>query len=144
MHADTLYHRMLAQEAAIKEAEAAGRPVPTFPSIHSADQTPLPPSTNTPAASASSGAGTEGLPALSPATVKALNPEAAMALRRKMKDLDPFARDAEERATMAELRAAGDAAREVKRFTGTADKEREKRGEKGTEAAKGTVGGWFG
>ena len=139
MHADTLYHRMLAQEAAIKEAEAAGRPVPTFPSIHSADQSPLPPSTN-PSASTDA----EELPVLSPDTMKALKPEAAMDLRRRIKDLDPFAREAEERATMAELHAAEDAAREVKRYTGKLDREREKRREEGKETAKDSISGWFG
>ncbi|KAL2050698.1 hypothetical protein ABVK25_009085 [Lepraria finkii] len=33
MHADTLYHRMLAQEKATDEAKAAGQPAPTFAPI---------------------------------------------------------------------------------------------------------------
>ncbi|KAI9825899.1 MAG: hypothetical protein M1832_000840 [Thelocarpon impressellum] len=33
MHADTLYHRMLAQERAVEAAEAAGQPAPSFPPL---------------------------------------------------------------------------------------------------------------
>lgn len=33
MHADTLYHRMLAQEKAIEDAKAEGKPVPEFPPL---------------------------------------------------------------------------------------------------------------
>ena len=33
MHADTLYHRMLEQEAAVNKAKEAGEPIPTFPPI---------------------------------------------------------------------------------------------------------------
>ena len=33
MHADTLYHRMLAQEKATEEAKSAGKPLPKFPPI---------------------------------------------------------------------------------------------------------------
>lgn len=42
MHADTLYHRMLAQEAAIAAAKASNAPIPTFPPII----TPFSPSAN--------------------------------------------------------------------------------------------------
>lgn len=33
MHADTLYHRMLAQESAIEAAREAGQPAPQFPPL---------------------------------------------------------------------------------------------------------------
>ena len=40
MHADTLYHRMLEQEAAIEAAKAEGRPVPAFPPLVTEPITP--------------------------------------------------------------------------------------------------------
>lgn len=40
MHADTLYHRMLAQEAAIAAAKASNTPIPTFPPIMTSSSSP--------------------------------------------------------------------------------------------------------
>ncbi|KAL9129662.1 MAG: hypothetical protein Q9217_001941 [Psora testacea] len=134
MHADTLYHRMLAQERAIEEAKAAGQPVPEFRSILSSDRLPPPSTTST-------GTSTNDLPQLSPATVRTLTPEAAAALRERMKPLDAYGREAEESSTMAELQAAAEASREIDKLN---EERRRKAKAERAEAGEGDKGGgWF-
>ena len=143
MHADTLYHRMLAQEKAIEEAKAAGQPIPTFPSVLSPNETPV-------ATTATEYTGTspppvaDDLPALSQETVRAVKPEAALELRKKLKDMDPYAREAEEKAFVAELRSADEAARKLELFNTKICDERQKRRDEGKATVGDTVSGWFG
>ena len=147
MHADTLYHRMLAQERSVEEAKAAGQPIPSFPSMLSPDPTPLPNGEAVIAATTSDAlypkrASTEleDLPALSPETTQTLTPEAALALRKRMKSLDAVGRLAEERGMMAELRAAREVSTRIDKMNEERrNKVRAERGDVG-QAEKGT---WF-
>ncbi|KAL9633211.1 MAG: hypothetical protein Q9164_004839 [Protoblastenia rupestris] len=139
MHADKMFHRMLDQEAAIEEAKAAGRPVPEFRSVLSPDQAPFP--TVAPTATASVEASTDDDPQLSPATIRSLTPEAAAALRKRLKPLDAFGRDAEERSTMAELEAAAETSREVDKISD--ERKRKARAERGEADGGEKWGGWF-
>ena len=139
MHADTLYHRMLAQEKAVEEAKAAGEPIPTFPSILSPNQTPIstPESAGVPLAP-------DGLPPLSPETLRVMKPEAALGLRKKLKGMDRYAREAEERAVVAELLSAIDTAGEIGMLNSEVADGRKKRREEGKATVGDTVSGWFG
>ncbi|KAL9102659.1 MAG: hypothetical protein Q9163_002212 [Psora crenata] len=134
MRADTLYHRMLAQERAVEEAKAAGRPIPEFRSILSPDQRPLPTTTPTEASAGD-------IPQLSPATIRALTPEAAAALRERMKPLDAFGREAEERSTMAELQAAADASRRLNKVND--ERRRKAKADRRGHDEEGNDTGWF-
>ena len=138
MHADTLYHRMLAQERAIEEAKAAGQPIPHFRSILSPDQTPLPAAGTS---VQSEGKLADDVPQLSAATVRSLTPEAAAALKERMKPLDAVEREAEERSTMAEIEAAAEASRKIDQL----NEERRQRTRigRGETEEEERRGGWF-
>ena len=141
MHADTLYHRMLSQEAAAAEAKAAGLPEPEFAPILSSVSR----STNAKAdvsrtASVPKAAATNALPDLAPET-RALLTEAAQAeLRARMKGMTPVERELEEKGTVMEVRMAREAEKEVSTVFG----ERKKRRESGTATMGDTISGWLG
>ncbi len=136
MKADTLYHRMLAQEKAVEEAKAAGRPVPTFPPILSSSAaTPQDPV----ATSSPSQMDKDELPPLSQGTAAYLTPESAMALRKRLKKLDPLEREAEQSSVIAEMEAAKETVRHIDDIRGAKDK----RKQEGREPPEDRVKGWF-
>ena len=134
---------MLAREKAIEEAKAAGQPIPTFPSILSPNQTPIA-TTPTESTDTSSPPVADNLPILSPETIRAMKPEAALGLRKKLMDMDPFAREAEEKAVMAELRSAEEAAEKLAMINTKMSEERQKRRDEGRATVGDTINGWFG
>ena len=149
MHADTLYHRMLAQEAAAKEAKAAGLPEPQFASILpsvsksttarpiSSDTTPISkPTTPAPAAAASK----DDLPPLMPETETLLNPASQAALRERLKTMTPTERELEERGVIMDAKAASETGKQVTDILG----QKKKRREEGKATAADTISGWFG
>ena len=154
MHADTLYHRMLAQEAAIAEAKAAGLPEPTFapllPSLSkstaAAAAAPLP-STNdntttaaAPSPTASESSSKDELPTLMPETQELLKPAAQAALRERLKGMTPAERELEEKSMMMNAQAASETGKLVTDIVG----QRHKRREEGKATVGDTVSGWFG
>ncbi|KAL6716597.1 hypothetical protein ACLMJK_006164 [Lecanora helva] len=150
MHADTLYHRMLAQEKAAEEAKAAGQPVPQFEPILTPEagtnvptipsNVNVPPHTPGNNTTMSSETQSEGLPTLSPVTQSLLNQEAQLKLQEYMKKLTPIERELHERSVQAEARNAQEIAARVK----LVDEGRKKRREEGKATTGDTISGWFG
>ena len=141
MHADTLYHRMLSQEAAAAEAKAAGLPEPEFAPILSsvsrstnakADTSGTPPG--------SKAAAKNALPDLAPETRAYLTVAAQAELRERMKGMTSVERELEEKGTVMEVRMASEAEKQVTTVFG----ERKKRREDGTATMGDTISGWFG
>lgn len=141
MHADTLYHRMLAQEAAAQEAKAAGLPEPQFapilPSV-SRSTTPTPATIGiTPAPAPPS---KDDLPSLTPETQDLLNPASQAALRERLKTMTPTERELEERAVIMEAKEACETGKHVTDIMGL----RKKRRDEGNATVGDTISGWFG
>lgn len=143
MHADTLYHRMLAQEAAVEEAKAAGLPEPQFaPILSSVSRSttvpndtagvaaPPPPPT----------ASKDDLPPLAPETQTLLTPASQAALRERLKNMTPTERALEERGVIMEAKAANETGKQVTEIMG----QRKKRREEGKATMGDTISGWFG
>ena len=142
MHADTLYHRMLSQEAAAAEAKAAGLPEPEFAPILSSvsRSTNAKPDTSGTTIPAPRVAAKNALPDLAPETRAYLNAAAQAELRERMKGMTSVERELEERGTVMEVRMASEAEKQVTTVLG----ERKKRREDGTATFGDTVSGWFG
>ena len=151
MHADTLYHRMLAQEAAAEEAKAAGLPEPQFAPILSSvsksttgtltpnnDTTATTTNTTTPPQAPA--ASKDDLPPLTPEAQTMLNPASQAALRERLKVMTPTERELEERGVIMEARAASETGKQVTDIIG----QRKKRREEGKATAGDTISGWFG
>ena len=157
MHADTLYHRMLTQEAAIEEAKASGLPTPSFGPILSAEK---PSSTSqlqqtlniqqphiTSSAAASAPApiaepldAESGEYSLSPTTKALLRPESQEKLLKKLKEMPPSEREVEERSVQMEAQASREISERVKQV----EEGRKRRREEGTASIGDTISGWFG
>ena len=151
MHADTLYHRMLAREAAVEEAKAAGLPEPKFAPILSsaskpATATPVPNDDNSNAASLPAPAAVvvssskDDLPLLMPETQTLLSPASQASLKERLKSMTPTERELEERAVIMEAKTARETGKQVTDIIG----QRKKRREDGTATAGDTISGWFG
>ena len=162
MHADTLYHRMLAQEAAVADAKAAGLPEPQFPpmlpsvsvSTPSTTAAPVPanevttaisalssPPESAPVSSSSSSKdGDDGLPQLMPETRKLLKPSAQAALRERMKDMSPTERELEEKGMLMSVKTN----RETGKLMMDINEERKKRREEGKATLGDNISAWFG
>ena len=143
MHADKLYHRMLAQEKAIEEAKAAGEPAPTFAPILGPEPSPNPSETSPASSTApepTKDKGDDGLPRLHPTTVSLLNAHAQQALRERLKDMTPTEREIEERGIQMEARALVGVSVQVK----AVEEGRKKRREEGKATMSDTIAGWFG
>lgn len=113
MHADTLYHRMLAQERAIRDAESTGLPPPQFSPILS---------------SAS----------VSTTMTDSLSPAARKSLEDKLKDMPKEEAEVEERAVAMEAKQNENVGREIRALWEGRASERRERGEKGER----TLGDW--
>ena len=164
MHADTLYHRLLDQEKAIEAAKTAGEAIPTFPPIltpagnkrprgfrdatidaATAPSTPPQREPQTPAeaniaavAAAKRAKEDKDLPPLNPEIERKLKPDAAIALRKRMRGMDPLEREIEERATVVEIE---DAARTGQQIENLRDEGRQRRKEAGL--GRGELGDWI-
>ncbi len=129
MHADTLYHRMLAQEKAIEAARAADLPIPTFPPIIS------------PASSTSP----NGAPHIPPMDGQdRLKPEARAVLNEKLKKMTPEERQLEEHAVAVEAQATEVLGRQIGEIYEDQEKHRKERREKGAATFGDTIAGFFG
>lgn len=127
MHADTLYHRMLEQEAEIEKAKAEGRPVPAFPSLFETHKYPT--KMSAPQAAAA-GAGTEpggGKDPYEPSQ------DIVDSWQEKLSQLPETDRMAEEEALRAEHRAKVMMAKNLQELWNEQSKEREKRRLEGKE-----------
>ena len=140
MHADTLYHRMLAQEKAVEDAKASGQPMPDFNDTNPNYQTPI---SITSLANAKS-SNEEELPPPSIELTQKLKPEAQLELQERLKGLTPAEREVEVRSKLGEYEADKQVAREVHRLRASASEERRKRREEGTATVGDTINGWFG
>ena len=146
MHADTLYHRMLVQEAAAADAKAAGLPEPQFapilPSVSKSTttQTPVPDDTNNIPGAAAAMAPKGDLPTLMPETQRLLTPASQAALRERLKSMTAMERELEERGVLMEAEAASETGRQVTDVI----EQRKKRREEGKATAGDTISGWFG
>lgn len=124
MHADTLYHRMLTQERAIRDAESAGLPPPQFPPILSYSSPP----------SAS----------VSTATMAPLSPAARKSLEEKLKNMPREEAEAEERAVAMEAKQDENIGREIGGLWEGRARERRERRERGERTVGDWVSGLFG
>ena len=144
MHADTLYHRMLAQEAATAEAKAAGLPEPQFAPILANADTPTPPNNNTSNNYINNNdtapISKDDVPPLTPETQELLTPASQAGLRERMKGMTPAERELEERGVVMEARAANETSKQMTDIM----EGRKKRREEGNATVGDTVSGWFG
>lgn len=157
MHADTLYHRMLAQEAATAEAKAAGLPEPEFPpmlpsvSVASITTTPVPQNEVTGAnpalasspsskKDAANNKDEDGLPQLMPETRELLKPSAQAALRERMKDMTPTERELEEKGVLMSAKTTSETGQLMMEI----NEQRKKRRDEGKATMGDQVSGWFG
>lgn len=123
MHADTLYHRMLEQEAAIEQAKKEGKPIPKFEPL-----------------------------VVKPATVvvkddfdvSTLNPETQKKWKEQLEKLPEEDRLAEEEAMKGELRARAELASRIQGLWQEQAKERESRKAEGRETISDKVANLFG
>ena len=138
MHADTLYHRMLAQEAAIEEAKATGLPTPAFAPILSPEKPAT--SSATAAPFAENGDAEEGEVELSATTKALLRPESQGKLLTRLKELPLSEREVEERSVQMEARASQEIGERVKQV----EEGRKRRREEGNASIGDTISGWFG
>jgi hypothetical protein len=113
MHADTLYHRMLEQEAAIEAAKAEGRPVPAFPPLVTAPITPA-----------------SGACQIEPSD---LSPAVQKQLKKRLEGLTEEEREVEEKAIKAEIQAGEQVAGHLGNIYQKQEEEKRIRKEQGRE-----------
>ncbi len=113
MHADTLYHRMLDQEAAIEAAKVEGRRIPAFPPLVTA---PIAPTSG------------EGL--IEPSD---LPPAVQKQLKKRLDGLSDEEREVEEKAIKAEIEAGEQVAGHLGNIYQKQEEEKRKRKEQGRE-----------
>ncbi|KAL2074264.1 hypothetical protein VTL71DRAFT_8042 [Oculimacula yallundae] len=133
MHADTLYHRMLAQEAAIESAKAANKPIPSFPPLLSSS----PNSTPVPGAAHASKPENELQPSDLPVKVQA-------AFKKRLEGLNEGEREVEERAIKAEIQAGVEVAKNLGKVYEVQKEERRIRKEMGRETIGDKISSVFG
>ncbi|KAI0197686.1 hypothetical protein F4808DRAFT_438419 [Astrocystis sublimbata] len=127
MHADALYHRMLAQEEEAEAAKKEGRPIPKFTPI-----VPKPMITTTTTTTNISTTGSEEL-----------TPEQQETLKQRLEKVGEEDRAAETEAYKAEMRAKAEFAEKVQGLWRQQDRERQIRKEKGEETMWDRVAGVF-
>lgn len=124
MHADTLYHKMLDQEAATEEAKQENKPIPKFE--------PLIPKPVT------------GVQQETQDVLEQLNPDVRKSFFEKLENTPEAERPAEEAAMRAELQAQVQVATQVQSLWDQQAEERKKRKEEGKETIKDKVAGLIG
>ncbi|KAL8934256.1 MAG: hypothetical protein Q9216_005998 [Gyalolechia sp. 2 TL-2023] len=145
MHADTLYHRMLAQEAAVAEAKASDTPIPTFgplippPASLASPGNPIPIVSSGQPVSASAAATLKSARPLSyeeskDAYLKRLKPEVRQRLEKtwEKRKLTPEEKIIEARAYAMEAEAGIGVANQVGQIFEDMEKAREQRKKEGT------------
>lgn len=153
MHADTLYHRMLDQEKAQKEAEEAGLPIPQFPPIIPKPRSAVPspatpsflPSPIGPEAAAITRKSPDAVGVVKEGKQRDyLTPEARAELKKRMKDQPEAVRELEEKAMRAEAESDASVAKRVLALQGSAKEQRQRRRDKGEATVGDSISGWFG
>lgn len=139
MHADTLYHRMLEQEAAIASAKASNAPIPVFPPIFPSPSSPSPSLPESPPPA----------PFLAPRPVELFSkehlvPAARAGLEKRLKDKTPEERELTERATAMEASQNDAVARKVSSMLEETERKRKERREKGEVRFGDLIAGLFG
>jgi hypothetical protein len=134
MHADTLYHRMLDREAQIEAAKEAGKPIPTFPPILSAQK----PATASPTQAVDQ---TTSEPDIKPSD---LSPAVQAQLKKRLEGLDDKERELEEQAIAAEIRAGEQVAGQLGKIYQKQEEERRQRKEQGRETMGDKLSSLFG
>ncbi|KAI1409013.1 hypothetical protein F5Y13DRAFT_171325 [Hypoxylon sp. FL1857] len=125
LHADTLYHRMLSQEAEIAAARKEGRPIPKFP--------PLIPRVSVAAEPQKQ----------QPQQEEELTQEQRSTLKERLKKVAEEDQAAEEEAYRAELRAKAEVASRVQDLWNKQERDRQKRKERGEETLWDRLSGTF-
>ncbi|PVH84715.1 hypothetical protein DL98DRAFT_410542 [Cadophora sp. DSE1049] len=142
MHADTLYHRMLDQEAAIEAAKASGKPIPEFPPLLSS---PFPSSSKSPSKTSSTppGAAHANLDEnkLKPSD---LPPKVQAAFKKRLDGLNDEEREVEERAIKAEIQAGEQVAQSLGSIYERQAEEKRVRKEQGKETIGDRISSIFG
>ncbi|KAI9682086.1 MAG: hypothetical protein M1817_000140 [Caeruleum heppii] len=139
MRADTLYHQMLAQEAATEEARKKGMPLPTFDPILAA---PSPPDTST-AVTPSTPTTPTSSPSKPHITINDLRPSLQREIRKRLESLPPAEREIEEKAIAAELVASEKLAGDVTGYYDEQERARRERKETGKETMGDRLWGFF-
>ena len=147
LHADTLYHRMLQQEAEIEKAKAEGRPAPA---LDFATNIALP--KQGAAAAATSSSSSAAAAAASAPTTPAVPIEKDLTIpedlrkqfAEKLAKLPPAERSAEEAALRAELVAHAEMSTRVTELRAAQQAAREQRKAEGKATLKDRVSGLFG
>ena len=143
MHADTLYHRMLAQEKAVAEAEKEGKEIPKFaPLLENGGS-----SVTAPAAAAVATSAKEEVPEIlktSPLAKLPLDIQAQ--IKEKLEGLTGIERELQEKALAAEISAGQEVKANLKNIYKDSSAERQKRVEEGNETivdrVSSILGGW--
>jgi hypothetical protein len=123
MHADSLYHRMLEQEAATEAAKAAGKPVPKFAPLFTKSA---------------------ATPGEAVVDLETMTPEARKKWQERINKLPKEDRQAEEEAMKAEMRAKAEVASRIQGLWEEQAKEREARRIQGKETIADKIAALFG
>lgn len=140
MHADTLYHRMLAQEKAVAEAEKEGKEMPKFEPLLGKGGS----SVTAAAAAASATAKKEEpeIPKTSPLAKLPLDIQAQ--IKEKLEGLSGIERELQEKALAAEVSAGQEVKANLKDIYKDSNAERKNRVEEGNETIVDRVSSIFG
>ncbi|EKD14462.1 hypothetical protein MBM_07183 [Drepanopeziza brunnea f. sp. 'multigermtubi' MB_m1] len=131
MHADTLYHRMLAQEKAIEDAKTEGKPVPEFPPLLSKSSSKL--------------SGAEHLSEEdNQLQVSDLPRKMQAEFKKRLEGLSDEEREVEQRAIKAEIQAGEQVARNLGGVFEKQAEERQARKEQGKETIGDKLASVFG
>ncbi|KAI9743637.1 MAG: hypothetical protein M1818_002953 [Claussenomyces sp. TS43310] len=139
MHADTLYHRMLDQEAAIEAAKAEGRSLPSFPPLLSSKKDQRTSALKEAAASAASESSkTQTLDS------SELPESVQKQVAKRLDGLNEKEREIEKRAILAELEAGERVVGDLGKIYQKQDEERKVRLEQGKETIGDKLSSLFG
>lgn len=126
MHADTLYHRMLDQEAQIEAAKAEGKPVPSFPPLLSQSRSGQAASMQ----QANPPSSTSGTEQIKPSDLSLAVQEQ---LKKRLDGLNDEEREIEEKAIVAEINAGEQLAGNLGSIYQKQEEERKQRKQQGRE-----------
>ncbi|PBP25223.1 hypothetical protein BUE80_DR003664 [Diplocarpon rosae] len=129
MHADTLYHRMLAQEKAVEAAKAEGRPAPEFPPL---------------LASSRSKISAHASPEPNKLKPTDLSPKVQAEFKKRLDGLSGNEKELEEKAINAEIQAGAQVAENLGGIYERQAEERRVRKEQGKETIGDKISSVFG